>query len=64
MRQTDELIYRASQKINSLEEVLNFGRDCLEFLGNTDFAPVSSSHYQNYILPSELRENQLYCFIS
>ena len=51
MRQTDELIYRSSQKINSLEGFFDFGRDCLEFLGNIDFAPVSSSRYQNYILP-------------
>lgn len=51
MRQTDELIYRASQKINSLEEFFNLGRDCLEFLRNTDFAPVNSSQYQNYMLP-------------
>lgn len=51
MAQTDELIYRASQKINSLEEFFNLGRDCLESLENVDFAPVSSSQYQNYILP-------------
>ena len=51
MRQTDDLIYRAAQKIHSLEEFLNLGRNCLEFLGNIDFAPVSSSRYQHYILP-------------
>lgn len=51
MRPTDELIYRASQEINSLEEFFNLGRDCLELLENIDFAPVSSSQYQNYMLP-------------
>lgn len=51
MRRTDDLIYRASQKINSLEDFFNLGRDCLEALNNLDFAPVSSSQYQNYLLP-------------
>ena len=51
MKRTDELISRASQKITSLEEFLSLGRNCLDPLGNTDFAPVSSSQYQNYILP-------------
>lgn len=51
MKQTDELIYRASQEIDSLEEFFNLGRDCLELLGDIDFSPVSSSQYQNYMLP-------------
>ena len=34
-----------------MEEFFNLGRDCLESLENVDFAPVSSSQYQNYILP-------------
>jgi hypothetical protein len=51
VNQIDDLISRASQKITSLEEFLNLGKDCLSPLRDVELSAVTSRKYQNYVLP-------------
>ena len=51
MRETNELIHQACQEIQSLEDFLELGRDCLSpILETTESIRVSSLKYQHYVI--------------
>ena len=55
MREINELIHQACQEIQSLEDFLELGRDCLSpILETTEPIPVSSSRYQHYVIRSTI----------
>lgn len=59
MRETNELIHNACQQIQSLDDFLELGRDCLSpILEITESIPVSSSRYQHYIIPVSISVSQ------
>ena len=52
MRETNELINQACQQIQSLDDFLQLGQNCLPLiLETTEFISVSSSRYQHYVIP-------------
>ena len=52
MRETNELIHQACQQIQSLDDFLELGQNCLPLvLEITESIPVSSSKYQHYVIP-------------
>ena len=60
MKETNELINQARQPIQSLDDFLQLGQDCLPIiLETTELIPVSSSRYQHYVIPFS-EENSRY----
>lgn len=59
MRETNELIHKACQEIQSLDDFLELGRDCLSsILEISESIPVSSSRYQHYVIRVALSASQ------
>jgi hypothetical protein len=59
MRETNELINHACQQIQSLDDFLELGRDCLSpILEITESIPVNSSRYQHYVIPVAISVSQ------